>query len=96
MNKIKLVEDTIDKQDVARLIEWLTASKDVPRLTKGPMTIAVEEKWSKWLGVKNTVFCNSGSSANLLMLWALVESGRISTSSKVVVPAISGPQIFHQ
>lgn len=89
MNKIKLVEDTIDKQDVARLIEWLTASKDVPRLTKGPMTIAVEEKWSKWLGVKNTVFCNSGSSANLLMLWALVESGRISTSSKVVVPAIS-------
>ena len=83
---IKLAEDTINENDIDRLVEWL---KTYPRLTKGPTTLELEDKWSKWLGVNNTVFCNSGSSANLLMLWALVESGRISRDCKVVVPALS-------
>lgn len=88
MKKITLVDDTIAKDDIERLVKWL--SSDIPpRLTKGPVTIQLEDKWSKWLGVKNTVFCNSGSSANLLMLWALYEAGRIPRNAKVVVPAIS-------
>ena len=70
---IKLVNDTIDKNDVNQLIEWLGSN---PRLTKGPVTLELERKWSDWLGVENSIFCNSGSSANLLMLWALVEAGR--------------------
>ena len=89
MNKIKLVEDTIDKQDIKKLVKWLTSGNSVPRLTKGPLTIELERKWSNWLGVDNTVFCNSGSSANLLMLWSLVEAKRINKECKVVVPAIS-------
>ena len=72
-NMIKLVNDTIDNNDVDSLVEWL---KTYPRLTKGELTPKLEEKWSKWLGTDYTVFCNSGSSANLLMLWALVEAGR--------------------
>lgn len=89
MNKIKLVEDTIDKEDIDKLVKWLTNGDKIPRLTKGPLTIQLENKWSDWLGIKNTVFCNSGSSANLLMLWALVEAKRVSNNCKVVVPAIS-------
>ena len=81
---IKLVGDTIDNKDINNLIEWL---KTYPRLTKGPLTLDLEQKWSNWLGINNSVFCNSGSSANLLMLWALVESRRISKNSKVVVPS---------
>lgn len=83
---IKLVNDTIDSKDIDNLIGWLS---NYPRLTKGPITLELEQKWSKWLGVKNTVFCNSGSSANLLMLWALVEAGRISRDSKIVVPSVA-------
>lgn len=83
---INLVDDTISKKDISRLIEWLSTN---PRLTKGKVTIEFEEKWSKWIGRKYSVFCNSGSSANLLMLWALVESGKISRNAKIVVPAIS-------
>lgn len=83
---IKLVNDTINNSDIDKLIEWLST---YPKLTKGELTIQLEEKWSKWLGVKNTVFCNSGSSANLLMLWALVEAGRISKDSKIVVPSVA-------
>ena len=30
-----------------------------------------EQKWSKWLGVKYSIFVNSGSSANLLSIKAL-------------------------
>lgn len=83
---IKLVNDTIDKNDVNQLIEWLGSN---PRLTKGPVTLELERKWSDWLGVENSIFCNSGSSANLLMLWALVEAGRISKDAKVVVPSVA-------
>ena len=83
---IKLVNDAIDEDDVNKLIDWL---KLYPRLTKGPVTLRLEEKWSNWLGVKHSVFCNSGSSANLLMLWTLVESGRISRDSKIVVPSVA-------
>ena len=83
---IKLVNDTIDNNDVDSLVEWL---KTYPRLTKGELTPKLEEKWSKWLGTDHTVFCNSGSSANLLMLWALVEAGRITRDSKIVVPSVA-------
>tara|TARA_R110002051_G_scaffold311295_2_gene385188 strand:+ start:1561 stop:2703 length:1143 start_codon:yes stop_codon:yes gene_type:complete len=83
---IKLVNDTIDNKDIDSLISWLGK---YPRLTKGPITLELEEKWSNWLGTNHTVFCNSGSSANLLMLWALIESGRISRESKVVVPSVA-------
>ena len=68
MKKIDLIQDTIDNQDIDNLIQWL---KEYPRLTKGPKTIEFESKWSKWIGSKYSVFVNSGSSANLLMLYTL-------------------------
>lgn len=83
---INLVKDTINKKDIDELISWL---KTYPRLTKGKLTIDLEKKWSNWLGTNHSVFCNSGSSANLLMLWTLIESKRIPRNSKVVVPAVS-------
>jgi CDP-6-deoxy-D-xylo-4-hexulose-3-dehydrase len=84
-DKITLVKDTIDKDDVDNLIEWL---KTYPRLTKGPKTIEFEEKWSEWIGCKYSVFVNSGSSANLLMLYALKVMGKMR-NNKVVVPALA-------
>lgn len=81
---IKLVNDTINNNDIDQLINWL---KTYPRLTKGQLTLDLEAKWSKWLGTNYSIFCNSGSSANLLMLWALVEAGRINKNSKIVVPS---------
>lgn len=82
---IKLVEDTIDKNDIDSLIQWL---QTYPRLTKGPLTIEFEKKFAEWIGAKHAVFVNSGSSANLLMLYALVAADRIR-NGKIVVPALS-------
>ncbi len=81
---INLVKDTIDEEDINVLVEWL---KTYPRLTQGEIAKAFEKKWSKWLGVKYSVFVNSGSSANLLMLYTLKENG--ISNNKVVVPSLS-------
>jgi CDP-6-deoxy-D-xylo-4-hexulose-3-dehydrase len=82
---IKLVEDTIDKKDINSLIEWL---KTNPKLTKGDLTIEFEKKWSEYLGVKYSVFINSGSSANLAMIYSLILSNRLK-NKKIIVPSVS-------
>ena len=83
--KINLVKDTIDFNDVKRLITWLETN---PRLTKGDLTLEFEKKWSEWLGVKYSVFVNSGSSANLAAIYSLLLSGKLK-NNKIVVPAVS-------
>jgi len=80
---ITLVKDTIDNNDIDRLVDWL---KTYPRLTKGPITLELERKYADWLGTEYAVFCNSGSSANLLMLSAIIEKYK---SKKVVVPSVA-------
>jgi CDP-6-deoxy-D-xylo-4-hexulose-3-dehydrase len=85
MKNITLVKDTIDKNDIKHVISWL---KTNPRLTKGDLTIQFEKEWSKWLGVKFSVFVNSGSSANLAAVYALILSGKLK-NNKIVVPAVS-------
>ena len=82
---ITLVKDTIDNNDIDRLVDWL---KTYPRLTKGPVTLDFEKKYSEWLGTKYSVFVNSGSSANLLMLSAL-QQGEYLKNNKVVVPSVA-------
>ena len=84
---IKLVSDTIDRQDIDALVDWLQQDP-IPRLTKGELTIQLEEKWAKKIGTKYSVFVNSGSSSILLTLAALKESGKLK-NNKIVVPALS-------
>jgi len=84
---IKLVSDTIDKRDINRLVEWLSQD-EIPRLTKGDITIEFENKWSNKIGVNYTTYVNSGSSAILLSLAALKESSKLR-NNKIIVPALS-------
>ncbi len=84
---IKLVSDTIDKADIAALVDWLTQD-EIPRLTKGDLTVELERKWAAKIGIKYSVYVNSGSSAILLSLAAYLQSGK-ARNKKVVVPALS-------
>jgi CDP-6-deoxy-D-xylo-4-hexulose-3-dehydrase len=61
-------------------------SQDDPRLTQGTKVREFEAKFSEWLGVKHSVFVNSGSSANLLTMHALKE---LRGPGKVVVPTLT-------
>lgn len=82
---IKLVKDTITHQEIDQLCEWL---KTYPQLTKGKLTEQFEQLWSDWLGVKYSVFVNSGSSANLAMLYALKVANRLK-NNKIILPCVS-------
>ena len=84
MIKFHLAEDTINHKDIHQLIQWL---KKYPRLTKANLTLQFEKNWNEWLGTKYSVFCNSGSSANLLMFYALLQSGKLK-NKKVIVPSV--------
>ena len=84
---IKLVSDTIDKRDISSLVEWLSQD-EIPRLTKGMLTVELENKWAKKIGTKYSVFVNSGSSSILLTLAALKYSNKLK-NNKIIVPALS-------
>jgi len=86
MKPIKLVQDTISNQDIDSLIEWL---KTYPRLTKGDLTVEFEKQFAKWIGTEYAVFVNSGSSANLLMLYALKVGKILEDGDKVLIPSLS-------
>ena len=83
---VSLVKNTISSEEIDLLVEWL---KTHPRLTKGDLTIEFEKKWSQFIGVKHSVFVNSGSSANLLMVYLLLETGMLKRGDKVIVPSLS-------
>lgn len=88
MNKpVKLVSDTIDKQDIHELIHWLS-QPEIPRLTKGNLTVEFEQKFSEVIGTNHSVYVNSGSSAILLGLAALEYSNRLN-NKKIVISNLS-------
>ena len=83
MKDIKLVSDTISKNDIQKLVDWIT-QEEIPQLTKGPLTVKFQENFSSLLGDNlSSCFINSGSSAILLALLALKIEKDIK---KVVVP----------
>ena len=79
--KYPLGNAPINNDDIDLLISWL---KTYPRLTKGDLTIEFERLWSKFMGVKHSIFVNSGSSANLDIVSALVQSGRLKNNKNQV------------
>lgn len=61
-----LMRNNILREDLDAVIDHL--KQDDPILTHGPNVRAFEKEWSEWLGVKHSVFVNSGASANLLTM----------------------------
>lgn len=57
----------------------------------GEYTLEFEKAYAKWSGSKYAIFCNSGSSANLLALSACLEnpSFDINPGDEVIVPSVS-------
>jgi CDP-6-deoxy-D-xylo-4-hexulose-3-dehydrase len=83
--KIPLIRDTINSDDICKLIEWL---KTNPQLTKGTQTVKFESAWCEWNNTRYSTYVNSGSSANLIAYYALLLSNRLK-NKKVIVPAVS-------
>ena len=67
--KHSLMHNNFSKSDTYAAIKLLKSKNII--LTQSKNVRKFEKKWSKWLGVKYSVFVNSGSSANLLTMSVL-------------------------
>ena len=83
MLNIPLMSNNILEEDKEALINFLRTSD---RLTNGPKVVEFEEAWSQWLGVKHSVFVNSGASANYITMAALRD---LYGPGEVIVPPIT-------
>jgi len=83
--KFPLMRNNIRREDLDAVIEHL--KQDDPILTNGANVRAFEEEWSQWLGVKYSVFLNSGASSNLLTMAVL--KIRHPEGGEVIVPPLT-------
>lgn len=67
---LPLMDNNINREDVNSVIDFLNQDP-IPKLTNGPKVVEFEKQWSEWVGVKHSLFVNSGASANELTMLAL-------------------------
>ena len=85
MKIYKLADSTIDNKDYNVLIDFLKKRR---YLNQSKVTRIFENNFSNFLGLKKSIFVNSGSSANLLIAQTLLE-GKYLKNKFVVLPAVS-------
>ena len=95
--KYKLATSSWDEKEKKALYEVIESNF----FTMGAKTLQFENDFSNYINVKYSVMVNSGSSANLLMVAALLYSKKFSLdeASEVIVPAVSWSTTyfpFHQ
>jgi CDP-6-deoxy-D-xylo-4-hexulose-3-dehydrase len=83
--KHSLMENNFSAEDIKKVIKHLKIKNVI--LTQNKNVKLFEESWSKWLGVKYSVFVNSGSSANLLSITILKMLNK--KKKDVILPALT-------
>jgi len=81
--KLPLMENNVVAEDRAAVIAFLQGD---PILTQSANVRAFEQEWSQWLGVRRSVFVNSGASANFITMAAL---RHLRGPGEVVVPTLT-------
>jgi len=85
---IKLIKNTFFKQrQTSRLLAKFIGSTD--KLSFGPECEKFEKRFAKFQGRKYCIFVNSGSSANLALIQALVNLGRLKKRDRVGFSAVT-------
>ena len=79
-----LMQSNFTKSDMIAATKILNKKNII--LTQSKQVKEFEQKWSKWLGVKYTVFVNSGSSANFLTMAALK---LLYGKGEIIVPSLT-------
>lgn len=84
----KLQENIIDHSQIDVLIKFIQTTE---RYTQFTEVRKFEDAWSKWQGCKYSVFVNSGSSANLVILDILKELFKWQSGDEIIVPVVTWP-----
>jgi CDP-6-deoxy-D-xylo-4-hexulose-3-dehydrase len=89
--KVPLASSGLRSADIESVLRVLNSGK----LTMGQEVKNFEDKMARYLGVNHFVMVNSGSSANLLMIEALMRPTlsrpRLNPGDSVLVPAVAWP-----
>ena len=79
-----LMHNNFDKSDLKKASNFIKKNKI---LTQSLNVKTFEKNWSKWLGVKYSVFVNSGSSANYLTILCL--KLLYGNKGEIIVPTLT-------
>ena len=84
----KLQENALSKNDLKALSNYIFTS---PRLTQGKEVEKFEKLFSNWNKSKYSIFVNSGSSANLLIVSTAKELYKWNNDDEIIVPSLTWP-----
>ena len=84
----KLQENALNKKDLFKLSKYILNTKT---LTQGKEVKQFEKNFSNWNQSKYSVFVNSGSSANLLIIYAAKEFYKWKNNDEIIVPSLTWP-----
>ena len=82
-----LMENNITRSDMDSVRKFISQKNII--LTQSKKVKQFEEKWSKWLGVKYSVYVNSGSSANFISISALKVLNNNKKKNEIIVPSLT-------
>ena len=82
----KLQENVLSEDDIETLVDFIKKTK---RFTQFEKVREFELMYSQWLGTKYSVFVNSGSSANLLLINALKKLYHWKLNDEIIVPTVT-------
>jgi len=83
-----LMYNNFEKSDLKSVKKFLNQKNII--LTQNKKVREFEDKWSKWLGVKYSVFVNSGSSANLISISLLKHLKKThKKKNEIIVPSLT-------
>ena len=82
----KLQENILEEKDIGILVDFIKTTK---RFTQFDRVKEFEEAWSKWQDCKYSVFVNSGSSANLVIINLMKEKENWKDGDEIIVPAVT-------
>lgn len=87
INKYSLLDDAFSKKDIAEGVNVILSK----RITMSKITSNFEKKFAKSMGSKYAVMVNSGSSANLLAVFAAcnpLRKNRFVPGDEAIIPAV--------
>lgn len=79
-----LMKNSVTWLDKFKLIKFILTSS---QYTQGKKVAEFESAWNDWLGSKYSLFVTSGSTANFLLVSAVMEKYNIKPGDKVLLPA---------
>ena len=84
INGLPLAMPSFGKKEIQEAMDSLLSGW----ITMGKKVQIFEERWSKYVGSRHGIAVNSGSSALLVMLSAMIECGYLHRGQEIILPAI--------